>query len=92
MLVCGYVFCVIDCFYDGEIVLEKVVEVVNVLFGFGCYEILLGDMIGVGMLEMIGCMLDVVLNVVLVEKVVGYYYDIKGWVLDNISVSLDKGF
>lgn len=91
MPVRGYVSCVTDCPYDGEIAPEKVAELASALFDLGCYEISLGDTIGAGTPETIGRMLDAVLSVVPAEKVAGHYHDTKGRALDNIGVSLDKG-
>lgn len=44
----GYVSCVLGCPYEGEIKPESVVRVANILLEKGCYEISLGDTIGVG--------------------------------------------
>src|ERR1041384_4058140 len=44
----GYVSCVLGCPYEGEVKPERVAEVAGALFDMGCYEVSLGDTIGVG--------------------------------------------
>src|SRR5580692_4867489 len=44
----GYVSCVLGCPYDGEVKPQAVVDVAKSLWDLGCYEISLGDTIGVG--------------------------------------------
>src|SRR5258706_6478821 len=44
----GYVSCVLGCPYEGDVKTAKVAEVVGALFDMGCYEVSLGDTIGVG--------------------------------------------
>src|SRR5580692_9768667 len=44
----GYISCVLGCPYDGEIKPQAVVDVAQVLWQLGCYEVSLGDTIGVG--------------------------------------------
>ena len=44
----GYVSCVVGCPYEGPIAPHAVAEVAQRLFEMGCYEVSLGDTIGVG--------------------------------------------
>ena len=44
----GYVSCVLGCPYEGEIAPKAVARVAETLIGMGCYEVSLGDTIGVG--------------------------------------------
>src|SRR6202000_408403 len=44
----GYISCVLGCPYDGEVKPQAVVDVAKVLWDLGCYEVSLGDTIGVG--------------------------------------------
>jgi hydroxymethylglutaryl-CoA lyase len=44
----GYISCVLGCPYEGEVAPSKVAEVAGRLAAMGCYEISLGDTIGVG--------------------------------------------
>jgi len=44
----GYVSCVMGCPYEGDVPISKVVQVTKRLYELGCYEVSLGDTIGVG--------------------------------------------
>src|ERR1700716_3003839 len=44
----GYISCVLGCPYDGEVKPQAVVDVAKLLWDLGCYEVSLGDTIGVG--------------------------------------------
>ena len=44
----GYISCVLGCPFDGEVKPQAVVDVAKLLWDLGCYEVSLGDTIGVG--------------------------------------------
>ena len=86
----GYVSCVIGCPYDGAIEPQKVNEVVNGLFDLGCYEVSLGDTIGVGTPATFQRMLDVVIGD-RVDSLAVHCHDTYGQALANIYASLQMG-
>lgn len=45
---CRYVSCVVGCPYEGDIDPEAVASLSSMLVDLGCYEISLGDTIGIG--------------------------------------------
>jgi hydroxymethylglutaryl-CoA lyase len=87
----GYVSCVVDCPYEGDIAPEKVAEVSKKLFDMGCYEVSLGDTIGVGTPASIQAMLKAVQKVVPTEKLAVHLHDTYGQALANILASLQMG-
>ncbi|PID37084.1 MAG: hydroxymethylglutaryl-CoA lyase [Rhodobacterales bacterium] len=87
----GYVSCVTDCPYDGQVAPEQVARVARQLREAGCYEISLGDTIGQGTPERIGAMLDAVAAEVPARALAGHYHDTAGRALANIEVSLERG-
>lgn len=91
MPVRGYVSCVTDCPYDGEIEPSAVAQVAGKLFNAGCYEVSLGDTIGRARPERLDAMLAAVLDVVPANKLAGHYHDTAGRALENIEVSLGRG-
>ncbi|MCI5038467.1 MAG: hydroxymethylglutaryl-CoA lyase [Donghicola eburneus] len=91
LLVRGYVSCVTDCPYDGQIDPADAAWVVERLVTLGCYEVSLGDTIGQAQPERLATMLDAVLAVIPAGKLAGHYHDTAGRALRNIEVSLDKG-
>ncbi len=87
----GYVSCVVGCPYEGEIAPEKVADVAKKLFDMGCYEISLGDTIGVGTAANVQKMLQAVSTKVPVEKLAVHFHDTYGQALTNIYTALQAG-
>jgi hydroxymethylglutaryl-CoA lyase len=87
----GYVSCVTDCPYDGSVAPAAVALVVKKMMALGCYEVSLGDTIGVGTVEKVALMLAAVLNEVDAGKLAGHFHDTNGQALANIEVALEHG-
>ncbi|WP_299582280.1 hydroxymethylglutaryl-CoA lyase [uncultured Microbulbifer sp.] len=87
----GYVSCVLGCPYEGDIDPSKVAEVSAALLEMGCYEISLGDTIGVGTPEAAKRMLEQVMARVPVEKLAVHFHDTYGQALANIYAALQMG-
>ena len=63
----GYISCVTDCPYEGAIEPGAVARVATALFDMGCYQVSLGDTIGVGTPSAITSMIEVVAEVVQID-------------------------
>ncbi len=87
----GYVSCVVGCPYQGEVQPAATAEVAARLVEMGCYEISLGDTIGVGTPASVMRMLDAVAQRLPVERLAGHYHDTYGMALANIYASLERG-
>jgi hydroxymethylglutaryl-CoA lyase len=87
----GYVSCVAGCPYEGAVPPQKVAEVSAALHQRGCYEISLGDTIGVGTPASILRMLDAVAAHVPVDRLAGHYHDTYGMAVANIHASWQHG-
>jgi hydroxymethylglutaryl-CoA lyase len=87
----GYVSCVVGCPYEGEIDAEKVALVAEKLFNLGCYEISLGDTIGVGTPATVIKMLQAVSARVPMAKLAVHFHDTYGQALTNIYAALGLG-
>lgn len=87
----GYVSCVVGCPYDGYIEPEKVADVAEKLFKMGCYEISLGDTIGVGTPASVQKMLQAVSARVPIDKLAVHFHDTYGQALVNIYSALQSG-
>jgi hydroxymethylglutaryl-CoA lyase len=87
----GYVSCVVACPYEGAVDPAVVVELTEKLLAMGCYEVSLGDTIGVGTPASIGVMLDAVLERVPAEKLAVHLHDTYGQALANIYAALQRG-
>ena len=58
---------------------------------FGCYEVSLGDTIGVGSAGSVNRMLDEVLKAVPVDKVAVHFHDTYGQALSNVLIAIERG-
>jgi hydroxymethylglutaryl-CoA lyase len=87
----GYVSCALGCPYEGDVDPTRVAEVAAKLFSAGCYEISLGDTIGVGTPKRTQQMIAAVSAQVQVEHLAGHFHDTYGQALANIFASLEMG-
>lgn len=87
----GYVSCVLGCPYEGEIKPEAVTDVAEKLFNMGCYEVSLGDTIGIGTPLKAQMMIDAVAKKIPHEKLAVHFHDTYGQALANIYAALEKG-
>ena len=87
----GYISCVAGCYYEGPIEAAAVIRVAEELLRMGCYEISLGDTIGVGTAGQIKALLSEVLKSVPVSKVAVHFHDTWGQALANILTALELG-
>ncbi|KAI8899535.1 hydroxymethylglutaryl-CoA lyase-like protein [Globomyces pollinis-pini] len=87
----GYVSTVVGCPYEGNIDPKKVAFVSDTLYNMGCYEISLGDTIGVGTPVKFSNMIDAVSATVPLEALAVHCHDTYGQAIGNIVVSLQKG-
>jgi len=87
----GYVSCVVGCPYEGAVPPEKVAQVAAKMYDMGCYEISLGDTIGIGTPGAFRQMLTAVTGCVPSERLAVHCHDTYGQALANILVSLEHG-
>ncbi len=87
----GYLSCVLGCPYEGEIDPQAVADLAEKLIGFGCYEISLGDTIGVGTPGKTNQLLNKVLEKIPQEKIAVHFHDTYGQALANIYAALQNG-
>ena len=81
----------LGCPYQGHVPPEMVAYVSKTLLNAGCYEISLGDTIGIGTPGSTQNMLDVVLKAVPREKIAVHFHNTYGSALANIVVALQNG-
>lgn len=87
----GYVSCVLGCPYEGGVPPGKVAEVSKALSDMGCYEISLGDTIGVGTVPKTNAMLDAVMRHLPADQLAVHFHDTYGQALVNIYAALERG-
>lgn len=87
----GYISCVLGCPYEGDVPVEAVARVAARLFDMGCYEISLGDTIGVGTAGAAQAMIDAVARYVPTERLAGHFHDTYGQALTNVLAAMQLG-
>ena len=87
----GYVSCVLGCPYEGDIQPGAVAEVAGTLYDMGCYEVSLGDTIGVGTPGRTKKMIEAVARRIPIKMMAGHFHDTYGLALTNIYASLETG-
>ena len=87
----GYVSCVVGCPYEGHIEAEAVAQVAHRLYEMGCYEISLGDTIGIGTPASIAKMISSVASTTPIEQLAIHCHDTYGQALANIYAALQLG-
>ena len=87
----GYVSCVLGCPYEGEIKPQAVVDVAKALWDLGCYEISLGDTIGVGTPVKTRQLLRAVAALVPMANLAMHFHDTYGQALANLYAGMEEG-
>ncbi|MDE2381817.1 MAG: hydroxymethylglutaryl-CoA lyase [Xanthomonadaceae bacterium] len=87
----GYVSTVLGCPYQGDVPLHDVVRVAKALHAMGCYEISLGDTIGIGTPAKARAMLSAVASEVPMAALAIHFHDTWGQALANVLACLEEG-
>lgn len=87
----GYVSCVLGCPFDGEVKPQAVVDVASALWELGCYEVSLGDTIGVGTPVKARQLLRAVAGSVPMAHLAMHFHDTYGQALANLYAGMEEG-
>ncbi len=87
----GYVSTAFGCPYEGEVAPEKVLEVVARLLDLGCYEVSVGDTIGVGTPMQVQGVIGILLQVVPATRLAMHFHDTRGTALANTLAAMEMG-
>lgn len=87
----GYVSCVLGCPYEGDIAPERVRDVADAMLQMGCYELSLGDTLGIGTPGAARRLIDTVAQRVPREQLAGHFHDTYGQAVANIYACLLEG-
>lgn len=87
----GYISCALGCPYEGDIAPEAVLRVARSLIDMGCYEVSLGDTIGVGTPGSMLALLDILLTGIPASRLAVHCHDTYGQALANILIALQSG-
>ena len=87
----GYVSTVLGCPYQGEVPVADVVRVAQRMHALGCYEVSLGDTIGVGTPAKARAMLRAVAQAMPMDALAVHFHDTYGQALPNLLACLEEG-
>jgi hydroxymethylglutaryl-CoA lyase len=87
----GYVSTSFGCPYEGEVPAEKVLEVAARLLDLGCYEVSIGDTIGVGTPVQVQGVIGMLLQVIPASRLAMHFHDTRGTALANTLAALEMG-
>jgi hydroxymethylglutaryl-CoA lyase len=87
----AYISCVLGCPYEGEMSVASVVKLAQQLMDMGCYEISLGDTIGVGTPGKAKELVAATASSIPIEKLAVHFHDTYGQALANIYACLELG-
>ncbi len=91
MRVRGYVSTAFGCPYEGDVAPEKVLEVSARLLDLGCYEVSVGDTIGVGTPVQVQSVVGILMQVIPASKLAMHFHDTRGTALANSLAALEMG-
>jgi hydroxymethylglutaryl-CoA lyase len=91
LLVRGYLSAVWGCPYEGAVDPDQAVRLAERLIALGCYEVSLGDTIGIATPAQTRAVLERLLDRIPAERVALHLHDTRGMALTNVAVALDMG-
>jgi hydroxymethylglutaryl-CoA lyase len=87
----GYVSCVLGCPFEGEVAIAAVASASARLMALGCYEISLGDTIGIGTARQAQSVVRAVGDEIGIDRVAGHFHDTRGQALANVFACYEAG-
>ncbi|ABE39766.1 hydroxymethylglutaryl-CoA lyase [Rhodopseudomonas palustris BisB5] len=87
----GYISCVLGCPFDGQVPVQAVVDAATTLWDLGCYEVSLGDTIGVGTPTKVRELLRACAEAVPMASLAMHFHDTYGQALANLYAGLEEG-
>ena len=87
----GYISCVLGCPYEGKVSFDTVSMITQKLFDKGCYEVSLGDTIGVGTAGEAQELIEILAKHTPVDRLAAHFHDTYGQALANIHAVMQCG-
>jgi hydroxymethylglutaryl-CoA lyase len=87
----GYISCCLGCPYEGEIAFSKTANLAQELIALGCYQVSLGDTIGVGTALQAKQLISTVAKKVDLAKISAHFHDTYAQALTNVYACLELG-
>ena len=87
----GYISCCFGCPYEGEIAPRPVIALAEALWEMGCFNIALGDTIGVGTRKTLAAVIKPLGESIGLSHLSGHFHDTYGQGLANLGLALEWG-
>ncbi len=87
----GYLSVCFGCPYEGKVSEAKVVSLAKKMIQMGCYEISIGDTIGVANAGQVESLIKKLKKVIPAKKLAGHFHDTRGQALANILQAYKLG-
>lgn len=87
----GYVSTVFGCPYEGDVSIDQVMRVIEALFNYGCYEVSLGDTIGVATPGQVNKIMPLLKKNFDLSKLAFHFHDTRGVALANVLTAYNEG-
>ena len=87
----GYVSCALGCPYEGDVAPKAVADLTRTLFELGCYEVSLGDTIGVGTPLRVRALIEAMARRAPLKKIAVHFHDTYGMAIANVHTALEMG-
>lgn len=87
----GYISCVLGCPYEGEVSTDIVLMLAQKMFERGCYEVSLGDTIGVGTAGQAQTLVETLARELPIDRLAAHFHDTYGQALANIHAVMQSG-
>jgi len=87
----GYISCVLGCPYEGDVAADTVLMLAEKMFDRGCYEVSLGDTIGVGTAGQAQALVDKLAQHLPIHQLAAHFHDTYGQALANIHAVMQCG-
>jgi hydroxymethylglutaryl-CoA lyase len=87
----GYLSCVAGCPYEGKVPAQAVADLAARLLELGCYEVSLGDTIGIATAGQVQQLLELVAEKVPKPQLAVHFHDTYGQAIANILAALEVG-
>ena len=91
ILVRGYLSCTMGCPYEGKVSLDQVAALAQELHQMGCYEISLGDTVGVGSPVRVRQLVEKITRHLPVEVLAAHFHDTYGQAMANLYGAMEAG-
>jgi hydroxymethylglutaryl-CoA lyase len=87
----GYLSVCFGCPFEGEVAVKRVVKLAQWMIDHGCFEVSIGDTIGIAHPKQVEQVFSRLLRVIPAKKLAGHFHDTRGMAMANILTAYQLG-